>query len=210
MIRSRIGVRSTFGDRLRWARQRLRAKGRRLTQEELARAVGVERNTVSRWENGGMLPKDPAVIGALAAVLDVTADWLIGGEPADDPAHDPADDPAEAAPEPAPESARKAGQQSSSARQVRETASGPESPSAEAAGLPGPARRVVRGYLDRMRQSDCVAHQIDGAESILIAGARNRVSSIAFRDRTDEHIAADIDAAWDLVVRILRREGVRL
>src|SRR5665213_3028355 len=79
MIRSRIGVRDTFGDRLRSSRQRLRPGGRKFTQGDLAKAVGVERNTVSRWENGGMLPKDPAVIASLADVLGVTADWLIGG-----------------------------------------------------------------------------------------------------------------------------------
>ncbi|HEY8308946.1 MAG TPA: helix-turn-helix transcriptional regulator, partial [Gemmatimonadaceae bacterium] len=79
MIRSRIGGRESFGDRLRSSRQQLARKGRKLTQGDLARAVGVERNTVSRWENGGMLPKDPAVIASLAEVLEVTADWLIGG-----------------------------------------------------------------------------------------------------------------------------------
>ncbi len=73
-------MRDTFGDRLRSSRQRLRPGGRKFTQSDLAKAVGVERNTVSRWENGGMLPKDPAVIGSLADVLGVTADWLIGGD----------------------------------------------------------------------------------------------------------------------------------
>ncbi len=69
-----------FGDRVRSSRQRLRRDGQKLTQGDLAKAVGVERNTVSRWENGSMLPKDPAVIASLAEVLDVTADWLIAGE----------------------------------------------------------------------------------------------------------------------------------
>ena len=185
MIRSRIGVRDSFGDRLRWSRQRLRPNGRRLTQEDVAKAVGVERNTVSRWENGGMLPKDPAVIGALADVLAVTVDWLIAGDRGDRAGARP------------------------TASEVREGAAGAELDAAVEA-LPPPATGVVRAYLTRMRESECVQGQIDGAESILLAGARNRVSSIAFRDRTEEQIAADIDAAWDLVVRILRREGVRL
>jgi transcriptional regulator with XRE-family HTH domain len=44
----------------------------------LATAVGVERNTVARWENGSMLPRDPAVIAALSRTLNVSADWILG------------------------------------------------------------------------------------------------------------------------------------
>jgi transcriptional regulator with XRE-family HTH domain len=54
-----------------------------MTQGGLARAIGVERNTVSRWENGGVRPRDPAAIARAAAVLRVSIDWLIGAEAAD-------------------------------------------------------------------------------------------------------------------------------
>ncbi len=73
-----------FADRLRQARQRVRtASGTRMTQGHLAKAVGVERNTVSRWENSGVRPKDPAVIARLADVLRVSMEWLVasGDEP---------------------------------------------------------------------------------------------------------------------------------
>ncbi len=40
--------------------------------------------------------------------------------------------------------------------------------------------------------------------------AENRVSSMAPRDRSEEDVMADIDAAWDVIVRVLRREGMRL
>src|SRR5580698_4007947 len=70
----------SFGDRVRMSRERMRTSdGRRWTQGDLAKALDVKRNTVSRWENGGMLPKDPAVIAALTRVLHVSADWLLAG-----------------------------------------------------------------------------------------------------------------------------------
>jgi transcriptional regulator with XRE-family HTH domain len=183
MIRSRIGVRDSFGDRVRSSRLRLRPGGRKLTQGDLAKAVGVERNTVSRWENGGMLPKDPGVIGALAGALQVTADWLIGGDRV----------------------AAFTGE-----GKLKEGAVAGKYADPATGKLPARAMAVVVAYLDRMRERECTQDQIDNAESILLAGARNRVSSVALADRTDDQISSDIDAAWDLVVHILRRDGVRL
>lgn len=168
---------------MRLSRERLRAGGKRLTQAGLARAVGVERNTVSRWENGGMLPKDPAVIASLARVLEVTADWLISGTPP------------EASVLPAGE--------------LHEGAAGRYVDPAIAE-LPARARAVATGYLDRLREADCTPAQLRGAASLLLAGARNRVAAKPLAERDDEHVCADIDAAWDLVVHILRREGIRL
>ncbi len=188
MIRSRIGARDTFGDRLRASRQRLRLAGRKFTQADLAKAVGVERNTVSRWENGGMLPKDPAVIASLAGVLGITADWLIAG---DRPV---------------------AGSNRLHEASVDRSGAGESGQYSDAATgkLPMRARAMIVGYLDRLRDRGCTAAQLSGAESLLLAGARNRVSSRALEDRSEEQVYADIDAAWDLVVRILRRDGIRL
>ena len=179
MIRSRIGTRDTFGDRLRSARQQLRRDGQKLTQGDLASAVGVERNTVSRWENGGMLPKDPSVIASLARVLEVTADWLIAGDRA-----------------------------AATPRQLHEGVPGQYMDPALAE-LPARARTIAAGYLDRLRASGCSDSQLRGAESLLLAGARNRVASTRVEERDDNEVCADVDAAWDLVVGILRREGIR-
>lgn len=179
MIRSRIAGRESFGDRLRSSRQQLRRNGQKLTQGDLARAVGVERNTVSRWENGGMLPKDPAVIASLAGVLDVTADWLIGGNRAGVPS-----------------------------RELHEGATAHYLDPAISE-LPPRARAVAIGYLDRLRVVGCTDAQIRGAESLMLSGARNRVSARRLDERLEDDICADIDAAWDMVVQILRREGIR-
>jgi transcriptional regulator with XRE-family HTH domain len=179
MIRSRIGGRESFGDRLRSSRQQLARKGRKLTQGDLARAVGVERNTVSRWENGGMLPKDPAVIGSLAVVLEVTADWLIGGD------RPPA-----------------------TTTQLHEGAAGQYLDPAINE-LPARARAVAVGYTDRLRAAGCAESQLRAAESLMLAGARNRVASTSLDERAESDVCADIDAAWDMVVQILRREGIR-
>ena len=69
-----------FADRVRAARQQIRTKtGGRMTQGDLAAAVGVERNTISRWENQGIRPKDPDVMQRLADALRVRMEWLVTG-----------------------------------------------------------------------------------------------------------------------------------
>lgn len=162
----------------------MRQGGRKFTQADLAKAVGVERNTVSRWENGGMLPKDPGVIASLADVLGVTADWLIGGDRRPHPGRGAVD-------------------------RIHERAGAPRVDRA-ARGLPDRASAVVSGYLARLAAAGCSSAQIAGAEDLLLFAAYNKVSALALNQRTDEQLSADIDAAWDLVVRILRRDGIRL
>jgi transcriptional regulator with XRE-family HTH domain len=179
MIQSRIGARDSFGDRLRSSRQRQRVDGRRLTQGDLAKAVGVERNTVSRWENGGMLPRDPSVIASLASVLDVTADWLIAGD--------------------------RVGE---AATRLHEGFRG-QYLDPDIGELPSGTRAAAAAYINRLRESGCLPDQVSGAEALLLAGARNRVSARPFEERDDDQMRADVDAAWDMVVQILRREGIR-
>ena len=55
--------------------QKLR-KRKRLTQESLAEAVGVARQTIAKWETGESAP-DLEAAGRLAAVLDVSLDDLV-------------------------------------------------------------------------------------------------------------------------------------
>ena len=60
-----------FGSRLRQYR-----KDKKMTQQELADALGVSNKSVSRWESGGY--PDVALLGPLAAALGVTVDDLLG------------------------------------------------------------------------------------------------------------------------------------
>ena len=194
MIHSRIGGRESFGDRVRHSRERARRGGRKLTQAGLADVVGVERNTVSRWENGGMLPGDPAVVAALASALGVSADWLIGGDRVGGGGA------ADSAAESAGESAGDA---------LRDGVRGQYlNPAIEE--LPEHARVIACGYLDRLRARGCSDVQIGAAASLLLAGARNRLSSVPLDRRSEDDVCADLDAAWDMVVRILRRDGTRV
>jgi transcriptional regulator with XRE-family HTH domain len=187
MIRSRIGRRVSLGDRVKSARQGLRVRGRKVTQGDLAKAVGVDRNTVSRWENGAMVPSDPTVLASLAAALEVSVEWLISGDPGD-----PGD----------------RGLARTSNAELHESAGRRYLDPATAA-LPARARSIALGYLDRLRDCGCTQEQRRGAESLLLAGARNAVATIPLDDRDDADVCADVDAAWDVVVRILRREGKR-
>ena len=56
---------------------RIARKLRRVTQAELAAAVGVSRNTVSSWENGVTEPNLTA-LKAISDYLDVSLDDLFG------------------------------------------------------------------------------------------------------------------------------------
>lgn len=69
-------MKKEIGERI--ARLRL-AHRPRLTQEELAELVGVERNTVYRWEKGESYP-EAKHMEALAKVLEVTIHELVGPE----------------------------------------------------------------------------------------------------------------------------------
>ena len=64
---------STFSSRVRQARD-----AARLTQDELAAKVGVDRATVGTWESGTK-PR-PKRVDGLAKALNVSVDWLLFGD----------------------------------------------------------------------------------------------------------------------------------
>jgi class 3 adenylate cyclase len=61
-----------LGDRIRTAREE-----RRLKQLEVANALQISAQAVSKWERGENAP-DISVLLDLARILDVTCDWLLG------------------------------------------------------------------------------------------------------------------------------------
>lgn len=172
-----------FADRLREARQRVRTtSGQRMTQGDLAQAVGVERNTVSRWENSGVRPKDPAVIGKLADVLDVTMEWLVGMVDAEGERPQRSGEPA------AP---WYSGQQPVVERR-----------------LPVPAYELIDGYLARLEAAGCSVAQTREAERLLRESAYNRLRVSDARTRALSEMLDDIALAWDFVTAVLGREGI--
>jgi len=182
MIRGNKPNAKAFGDRLRASRMRLRTPdGRRFTQAMLATVVGVERNTVARWENASMLPRDPTVIAALSRALNVSADWLLG------------DLVTELHP-----SIHEQPMQPYRARL------------GDAESLPPKACDLALRYLERMASAGCERGQTEEAERFLVAGAKNQLVRIPFESRDVEAIMADIDTAWDFVVEVMRRQGIRL
>ena len=61
----------TFGEKLKNLRE---AKG--LSQEELAKALGVSRRTVSNYESGHRYPRYRSIYEKLAALLDTDINYL--------------------------------------------------------------------------------------------------------------------------------------
>lgn len=176
----------SFGNRVRSSRQRLRMPdGRRWTQGDLAKAVGVERNTVSRWENGGMLPKDPAIIAVLARVLRVSTDWLLGGLGIPH---------------------TQTGSETVLER-PRYPYGGERFSSAES--LPPGASDLVLRYLERLMSLGCTQMQVAEAERLMVELAQHNLSERPFSQRDSSEVQQDVDAAWDFVVQVLRRYGIR-
>lgn len=74
-----------------------------LSQEALAEAIGVSRQSISKWETGEASP-EIGKLPLLAAAFGVTTDWLLSQEPVEEDVPAPIPEP-EPTPEPAPESA---------------------------------------------------------------------------------------------------------
>lgn len=64
----------TFGEKLKQAR-----KGKKLTQRELADAVGAKHNSISDWEKDKCRP-DMDTIELLCGVLEITPTYLVGSQ----------------------------------------------------------------------------------------------------------------------------------
>lgn len=60
-------------------------KKKGLTQKELSSLIGVSQNTLSYWENG-VYDIDTKSLQRLAAIFDVSVDYLLGKDLSDDPA----------------------------------------------------------------------------------------------------------------------------
>lgn len=70
-----MGTETTvLAERLLIARRR-----RQMRQDDLATAIAVSAQTVSRWENGDREPR-ASDLSALADALGVSVAWLLGGD----------------------------------------------------------------------------------------------------------------------------------
>lgn len=63
----------TFKDRLRLLREK-----RRLSQEELAKQLGVSKSAISMYENGKREPKDHELLECIADFFNVDMNYLLG------------------------------------------------------------------------------------------------------------------------------------
>jgi transcriptional regulator with XRE-family HTH domain len=175
-----------FADRLRQARQRVRSSsGQRMTQGDLASLVGVERNTVSRWENSGVRPKDPEVIAKLADVLRVSMEWLVGSS----------EEPTSPA--------------GGSARRVSESASSTYAARGEPdLLLPLPVYQAVHGYRARLQTAGCTPDQTQEAERLMLDSAQNRLRLSSPRSRPVQVMLDDLEAVWTYIAHVLASEGI--
>lgn len=63
----------TIGEKIKELR-----KQKKLTQEDLAKLLGLNRTTISKWERPGGSEPDIATIKKLADIFGVTTDYLLG------------------------------------------------------------------------------------------------------------------------------------
>ncbi len=188
---------TTFADRLREARQRIRtADGGRLTQGGLATAVGVERNTVSRWENSGVRPKDPQVIRRLAEVLNVSMEYLFPGEGDADAGLGGGVDRSGLA---------------AHLGHVPTLTDHPRHPytsnDALMQRLPPRAYEVIHGYVTRVEAAGGSQMQADETAYVLAGAAATPLRSGHPHERPIDDMLADIESAWSYVAAVLRRDG---
>jgi len=182
---------------VREARQRIRTPGGgRLTQGDLATAVGVERNTVSRWENSGVCPKDPQVVRRLAAVLQVSMEWLL---------EDDDEGPGSAAAQ-GGRGAQAAGDRPAP---VRERAVRIPYAASEvlAQRLTPAAYERVHAYIEEVERAGATSPQAEEVARLLLDAATTRLRLQPPRERPIATVLADIDAAWRYASTVLRGEG---
>lgn len=195
-------VPNTFGDRLKLARTRPgNSIANRMTQEELAVALGVTRNTVSRWENSGMVPKDPSVISKLGRLLGVSYEWLVEGIVESRAAcHTDGGGLAHQDGDKAPHDAKR----------LDELPPAYTSRVSTADDLPPEVADMVLGYLERLVTHGCSGGQVKQAEDLIVYAIQHSLTAVPFSKRTKQEIEHDVDVAWDFVVAVLRHRGVRL
>ncbi|WP_295882505.1 helix-turn-helix domain-containing protein [uncultured Bartonella sp.] len=75
MVQNVLFLNKTMDFKERIKNSRIAAK---MTQEELARAVGKTRNAVAQWESGASLPR-LNTLEDIAGALNVSVDWLLTG-----------------------------------------------------------------------------------------------------------------------------------
>jgi transcriptional regulator with XRE-family HTH domain len=150
-----------------------------MTQGDLAKAVGVERNTVSRWENSGVRPKDPAVIARVADVLHVTMEFLVGS--GDDVALRP------------PTESPHFDVSASTALERR---------------VPPEAYELIHGYQSRLIAAGASPSQRKEADTLLLGATFTSLRRASPRDRATAMVLADIETMWRYITSILAQDGI--
>lgn len=76
--------------------------------------------------------------------------------------------------------------------------------------LPARPYERVLAYLHQLEAAGVAEEQIDEAERLMIDGAFNKLNKRDVRERNADELMTDIDAAWEFIAFVLRREGYEL
>lgn len=152
-----------------------------LTQEQAAERSGLSKQAISGQERGAYAPTE-ANLAVLAALYHTTAAALRYGL---------------ASPAPAPYVA------------VREQPPGGQYRARTK--LPPRAYERVYGYLERMRAAGIPDDMIEESERLMVDPLYSKLNKRDIRERSEEDLITDIDAAWSWIREVVEREwGKRL
>jgi transcriptional regulator with XRE-family HTH domain len=77
--------------------------------------------------------------------------------------------------------------------------------------LPPRAYARVYGYLERMRSAGVPEEMVDESERLMAVPVFSKLNKRDVRERSEDDLIMDIDAAWSWIVEVVKREwGIKL
>lgn len=76
--------------------------------------------------------------------------------------------------------------------------------------LPPRVYERVHGYIGQLEDAGVSEELVEEVVRLLTQGGYNKLNARDARERTEDDVLSDMDAAWDFVCRVLDRQGVKI